>query len=327
MPTLAPPPLPCRPPRWAGNGHLQTILGNYLPDEPPAHPSEPFRIPLPDGDQLAARHHPGETDVLVLVFHGLGGDDRAHYVRRAVASARRLGHHVWTVNHRGCGEGRGLAARPYHSGSADDLGAVFALARERHPGLRQLALGFSLSANALLLNLGDGLGRPLPKPDLALAVNPPIELERCAVLIKTGINRLYDLRFVKRCRCAIRERVADGLIPDRYRTRPWMTLHDFDNAYTAPAIGLRDREDYYARCSARDHLARITVPTVILQSKDDPFIPWQAHAEAPKSPLVHLHLEDHGGHMGYLSRDLPGHRWLPYALEHYMQALLNAATG
>ncbi len=322
MLTLAPPPLSCRPPRWARGGHLQTILGNYLPGEPPAHASEPFRIPLPGGDQLAGRHYPGETDALVLIFHGLGGDDQAHYVRRAVSVARGAGHHVWAVNHRGCGEGRGLAARPYHSGSGDDLGAAFAAARERHPGLRQLAIGFSLSANALLLNLGGGLPEPAARPDLAIAVNAPLDLGACSRTIHAGLSRLYELRFIRRCRKAIRERVADGLIPDQYATGPLMSLRDFDNAYTSKAGGFRDADDYYARCSARAHLGMISVPTVILQSKDDPFIPWRHHAEAPKSPFVHLHLEDHGGHMGYLSRGLPGHRWLPYALEHYMAELL-----
>jgi predicted alpha/beta-fold hydrolase len=322
QPILQPPSLPCRPPVWARGGHLQTILGNYLPGDLPPFPSLSLQLTLPDGDRLSGRHYPGETGVLVLVFHGLGGDDQAHYVRRTVALARRLGHHVWTMNHRGCGTGRGLAVKPYHSGSGDDLGVVFAAARSWYPELRQVAIAYSLSANALLLNLGGGLPAPAVKPDLAIAVNPPIDLERCAMLIKSGLNRLYDLRFVKRCRRAIRERVEDGLIPDQYVTHPWMTLHDFDNAYTAPAIGMRNREDYYRQCSAKDHLARIHTPTVILQTKDDPFIPWQDHAGAPKSPFVHLHLEDHGGHMGYLSRDLPGHRWLPYALDHYMAQLL-----
>ncbi|HCZ32445.1 MAG TPA: thioesterase, partial [Holophagaceae bacterium] len=175
MRKLSPPPLPCRAPWWAASGHLQTILGNYLPGEPSSHPSEPFRIPLPDGDLLTGRHYPGEADVLTLVFHGLGGDDQAHYVRRTVTLARKLGHHVWTVNHRGCGEGRGLAKRPYHSGSGDDLGAAFAAARERHPELRQLAVAYSLSANALLLNLGGGLPEPAGQPDAAIAVNPPVD--------------------------------------------------------------------------------------------------------------------------------------------------------
>ncbi|WP_243383241.1 YheT family hydrolase [Geothrix alkalitolerans] len=324
MRKLAPPPLPCRPPWWAPSGHLQTILGNYLPGEPSRHPSEPFRILLPDGDQLTGRHYPGETDALVMVFHGLGGDDQAHYVRRTVALARKLGHHVWTVNHRGCGEGRGLAKHPYHSGSRDDLGAAFTAARERHPGLRQLAIGYSLSANALLLNLGDGLPRPAARPDCAIAVNPPVDLGACALAIHTGLSRLYELRFIKRCRKAIRQRVEDGLIPDIYRTGPFMSLREFDDAYTTKAAGFEGADDYYARCSARHHLSKITVPTVVLMAKDDPFIPWEHAAGANPSPAVHLHLEAHGGHMGYLSRDLPGHRWLPYAVEHYAKELLHA---
>ncbi len=322
MPKLEAPPLPCRAPWWAASGHLQTILGNYLPGESPAYPSEPFRIPLCDGDQLAGRHYPGETSVLTLVFHGLGGDDQAHYVRRTVALARKLGHHVWTVNHRGCGAGRGLAKRPYHSGSGDDLGAVFAAARERHPALRQLAVAYSLSANALLLNLGGGLPEPAAQPDAAIAVNPPIDLGACSETIHRGLSRLYELRFIKRCRRAIHQRLEDGLIPDIYRTWPFMSLREFDDAYTTKAARFQDADDYYERCSARHYLAQITVPTVLLMAKDDPFIPWRHAIEANPSPSVHLHIEPHGGHMGYLSRDLPGHRWLPYAVAHYAQQLL-----
>ncbi|MCC6513688.1 MAG: hypothetical protein IT187_06715 [Geothrix sp.] len=322
MRRFAPPALPCHPPWWAASGHLQTILGNYLPGEPPSHLSVPLRIPLPDGDQLAARHYPGEQPVLTLVFHGLGGDDQAHYVRRTVALARGLGHHAWTVNHRGCGEGRGLARRPYHSGSGDDLGAAFAAARERHPELRQLAIGFSLSANALLLNLGGGLPHVAAQPDAAIAVNPPLDLGACAESIHGGLSRLYELRFIRRCRSAIQQRIADGLIPDAYQTWPLMSLREFDEAYTTRAGGFENANDYYAKCSARHHLAKVTVPTVILMAKDDPFIPWRHAVEAELSSQVHLHLEDHGGHMGYLSRDLPGHRWLPYAVEHYARQLL-----
>ena len=318
---LTRPGLPCRPPFWAPTGHLQTILGNYLPETFPDLPSETLRIPLSDGDVLAGHHYPGETGYLVLLFHGLGGDDQAHYMRRTVALCRRLGHHVWTVNHRGCGQGRGLARRPYHSGSGEDLGAVFAAARSRHPELRQVAIAYSLSANALLLNLGNGLPTPAAQPDAAIAVNPPIDLAACAEAIHSGLSRLYEFRFIRRCRRSIRERLEDGLISDAYATRPFMSLRAFDDAYTTRAGGFRDADDYYARCSARSHLSKVAVPTVLLMAQDDPFIPWQHAVEAKPSPWVHLHLERHGGHMGYLTRDLPGHRWLPHALKHYLGEL------
>jgi len=327
MHPLTPPPIPCRPPWWADSGHLQTILGNFLPGGIEPHPSTPIRIHLPDGDQLAGRHYPGETNILMLVFHGLGGDDQAHYVLRTVGLARRLGHHVWTVNHRGCGEGRGLARRPYHSGSGADLGAAFAAARQRHPDLCQLAIGYSLSANALLLNLGGGLQEPAGQPDAAIAVNPPLDLGACADSIHHGLSRLYELRFIRRCRSAIRQRIQDGLIQDVYQTWPTMSLREFDDAYTTKAGGFRDADDYYARCSARHHLSKIALPTVILMAEDDPFIPWRHAVESNPSKAVHLHLEPRGGHMGYLSRDLPGNRWLPYALEHYTRQLLSGTAG
>lgn len=278
---------------------------------------------LPGKDRLIGREYAGGSDTLVCFFHGLGGSNDADYMRRGVAVALGLGHGAWSLNHRGCGEGAGLAAGIYHSGRADDLGAVFAHARACHPGKRLLAVGFSLSGNALLLNLGEGIGR-FEKPDLAIAVNPPIDLEKGARLLERGINRIYDFRFVLRCRGAVRERVAAGLIPDQYPVPWWATLRGFDNAVTAPIGGFRDREDYYSRCSAMPHLSRIDRPTVILAARDDPFIDWHDHVAAARSDLVHLHLEDSGGHMGYVGTGAPRYRWLDLALTHYIVELLRA---
>lgn len=317
------PPVPCTPPWWARGGHLQTLVGNFLPWMATTQPFTRVEVVLPDGDRLIGREYPGRSDTIVCLFHGLGGSNDADYMHRGVAVALRLGHGAWSFNHRGCGEGAGLAAGVYHSGRADDLGAVFALARERHPGKRLLAVGFSLSGNALLLNLGEGIGR-FEKPDLAIAINPPIDLERGARLLERGLNRIYDLRFVLRCRRTVRERVAAGLIPDRYRIPWWTTLRGFDNFFTAPAGGFRDREDYYARCSAMPHLGKIDRPTVILAAQDDPFVDWHDHANAAKSSLIHLHLEGTGGHMGYVGKGIPGYRWLDVALEHYIDELLRS---
>jgi len=311
----------CRPPWWARGRHGQTVIGNYLPFASSPYPFEAVRVQLEDGDRLAGREYPGETGTVVCFFHGLAGSNDAHYMHRGVTVAGRRGHWAGSRNHRGCGDGAGLAAGTYHSGRADDLGAVFAEVRQRHPGKRIVAVGFSLSGNALLLNLGEGIGR-FEKPDAAIAVNPPVNLEKGALLLKRGFNRVYDLRFVLRCRKAIRDRVRAGLIPDQYKVKWWRPLHDFDNAYTAPASGFRDREDYYARCSAAPHLHRIDRPTVILMAKDDPFIDWRDHADAAKSEFVSLHPEEAGGHMGFVDQSLPRHQWLDRALEHYLVELL-----
>lgn len=316
------PSVPCRPPRWAASGHAQTILGNFWPVSLPERTSTAEEVLLPDGDRLRLRCFAGARDVLVCVFHGLGGHDKRPYVRRVteLCCARDL--EVWTVNHRGCGSGRGLARGTYHSGVAADLGAVFTRARALRPDARILAIGFSLSANALLLNLGDGHDGPHAKPDLAIAVNPPVDLARCSELISHPRHRLFNAFFVRSCVRSVRERELDGLIPaGRYPVHTRMTLAEFDDVYTAPAGGFTDRHDYYARCSARPVLPRITTPTVILHAEDDPFIDARDLKTAELGPGVRLHLERHGGHLGYISRDAPYRRWLDYALGHYVDAL------
>jgi uncharacterized protein len=298
------------------------MLANYLPEPPLDLPYDRIEIALSDGDRLAGKVFSSEGTITLCVFHGLGGDDERPYVRRAVRIGQTLGFDVWTVNHRGCGAGRGLAKGTYHSGVAGDLGAVFAEVRRRKPDHRIIALGFSLSGNALLLNLGDGFDGPHPQPDAAIAVNPPVNLARCSELISKFSNRAYDLYFVRRVIRSVREREAAGLIPlNHYSLSPWMQLRGFDSAYTAPAGGFADRDDYYARCSAKPHLKNITKPTVIISAEDDPFVAARDLREAELSSTVHLHLESHGGHMGYLSRDLADHRWLSAAIKHYLQQL------
>ena len=312
----------CQPPLWARGGHAQTILGELLPSPLLKESGQRIEIPLGDGDLLVAQYFEGPSRTLVYLFHGLVGDISSTYMRRTALVAQQLGHSVLMVNHRGCGDGRGLAAGPYHSGSAADLSSAIALGRKMHPEKKHLAIGFSLSANALLLLVG---GRhELAQPDLAITVNAPINLARAARMLQQGLNRIYDLHFLGRLREDIHFRKNKGLIKRDYVIPFFSSVRDFDEIYTAPAAGFENREEYYRLCSTKDFLANIRIPTVVMSAKDDPFIPYQDYVEARLSANVHLHLEEFGGHLGYLSRvktPLGTGRWLDYALWHYIQVL------
>jgi predicted alpha/beta-fold hydrolase len=316
----------CRPPVWARGGHAQTILAHLIPVAPVglgpgASGVERHEVPLSDGDRLCVFYRAGTSGVLVPIFHGLSGDSDADYVRLAVEAAQRAGHSVLAVNHRGCGAGRGLARGLYHSGRSDDVGAVLAWARTHLPEERMLAVGFSLSGNALLLLLSE---TEEAHPDGAIAINPPIDLRHCSERISSGLNCLYDRRFVRRCMGLVRERVADGLLEAEYaRLRP-RSLWDFDELVTAPLGGFVDAEDYYRRCSTRDRLKSIEVPTVVITSEDDPFVSAEILRRAPLSCSTHLHIERHGGHVGYLTQGASGlgaQRWLEGSLGHYLALL------
>jgi hypothetical protein len=299
------------------------LAAHLWPTRAPAlsrHPAAERReIALTDGDRLVVHALAGTSGVRVHLFHGLSGDADSDYVRRAARALQARGHSVWAANHRGCGAGRGLAAKPYHSGSSADLAAVLAASHSEAPALTHVALGFSLSGNALLLLAAE---RRAPWLAGLIAVNPPIDLARAARDVHRGPCRLYELRFLLRLRRAVRERERDGLARRRHRIPLFASLRTFDELYTAPEGGFESADDYYARCSAGPRLASIETPGVILTAADDPFVRAASFADLALSARLFLHVEPHGGHVGYLERHGASARpWLDGALVHYVEAL------
>ncbi|MEM7310088.1 MAG: alpha/beta fold hydrolase [Planctomycetota bacterium] len=314
---------PCRPPLWARGGHAQTLLGHVLPSRGPElgkRRGTPHReVALDDGDRLLVFELAGTSGVRVLLMHGLSGDVNSEYMRRTAAAVAARGHGVWAVNHRGCGEGAGLARGTYHSGKTEDLRAVLAASRADAPELTHVVVGFSLSANLGLLHLAS---RAEPQPDGLIAVNPPADLHRASVDIGRGLSRLYELRFGWRLRRAIADRARRGLDERSYSIPLGVSLLRFDDLFTAPHNGFADGLDYYRRCSALPQLNRIETPAVIVTAGDDPFVDPSIYDGAELSPAVTLHVEPTGGHVGYLARrGLGWRRWLDGALLHYVDEL------
>ena len=80
------------------------------------------------------------------------------------------------------------------------------------------------------------------------------------------------------------------------------SFQEFDDRYTAPLHGFRDAEDYWTRASARQFLPRITVPTLILNARNDPFLTTDSmpFPEAEANSSLFLEAPDSGGHVGFL---------------------------
>lgn len=314
----------CAPPLFARGGHAQTVLANVLPCGAPTIAAgrrgyERVEVQLDDGDRLAALVRPGTSGTIVHVWHGLSGDANADYVRRVARVAEAQGHGVWAVNHRGQGAGRGLARGTYHSGRQDDLDAVLRASRALAPDAIHLLVGFSMSGNAGLLLAAN---EALAPPDGLVAVNPPVDLAVCSDLINTGFSRVYERRFVRRLRRELVRREREGLLDVPVLVERGMRLRDLDDLHTSPAGGFANADDYYARCSARPHLVNLRVPTVVITARDDPFVDARAYDGVEAAPLL-VHVEETGGHVGYLARRGLGYRrWLDGAIEHYLAELV-----
>ena len=82
-------------------------------------------------------------------------------------------------------------------------------------------------------------------------------------------------------------------------------MRDFDDVITARYCGFADASDYYARSSASRVISEIRVPTLIITSKDDPFVPFEPFQNPAihANPRITLIATDHGGHCAFISQE------------------------
>ncbi|MFQ5653048.1 MAG: YheT family hydrolase [bacterium] len=325
--------LPFHPHPLAAGGHLQTLIGYYLPTSTRLEPPTLHEVPVSDGDRLMlCENKPSRKATIkraIVLAHGLGGDATSPYIVRLADLFVQRGWHVFRMNHRGCGQGAGLARKTYHSGRSDDISAVLASIESLCPGKPLIAVGFSLSGNALLKLLGEKKEPIASTLKGAIAVTPPIELARCAEALCQFQNRIYDLRFVRMLKQDVRRRQSDFPgFPDIPFT--WkMRLRDFDEMCTAPLNNFSSAQDYYDKCSARQFLGGITLPTFLLASADDPFIPKETFHNLPENKHITYLITKSGGHMGYIPAHptpLRTYRWMDYAILTYAERFLGRTT-
>ena len=300
-----------RPAWWLRNPHAQTLAGKYLRPRA-AFALERRRIDTPDGDfvDLDFAPEPAPRAPLVVVLHGLEGSTRREYMALMLRELFDRGLRGVGMNFRGCGGEPNRVARCYHSGDTGDLAHVVAWLRDLHPGHAIGAAGFSLGGNVLLKYLGErgdqaGIGA-------AVAVSVPFDLPGCAERLSSGMmGRTYGALFLRSLRCKVREKrhLLEGEA-DVDRVLAARTLRDFDDILTAPLHGFSGAADYYDRSDVRRHLGRIRVPVLLVQSRDDPFLPPGATPEAMAASNPHLAtaFTDRGGHLGFVEGDLP---WRP----------------
>ncbi len=318
-----------QPRRWLANGHLQTIVGNFLPrtDRLPAPASELVAVPLPEEmrllpsavalDQLLPScvlcHCHWQADaadaVTVVLVHGLEGSSHSQYV---VGNANKLwaaGCNVVRMNMRNCGSTDALSPSLYHSGLSTDVIAVLRWAVAR--GCRRLVLaGYSMGGNLVLKAVGE-LGGGAPRELLgAVAISPPMDLAESADALHHWTNRIYEQRFLRNLKARYQRKVR--LFPAVFtpkRLDAVRSIRDFDEHVMSGYCGFTGASDYYARSGASRVVERIALPALILHALDDPFIRLTASTRAALQANPHITLVEpaHGGHCAFLENPAPGY--------------------
>jgi len=301
------------------NPHLQTLAGNFWkrPDAGAQFPIERRLVTTEPGVKVLveSQRPAGVARGEIVMVHGLEGSGKAGYMRSLAVAALRNGFAAHRFHMRTCGGTGHLCNTLYHAGLTSDL-----LAFLRQLGAPAFLVGFSLGGNVVLKLAGELGESALGKSALlrgVCAISTPIDLAACARRIGERDNLIYEHRFASRM-------AARLLATGRYSRRDLAGLSSvfqIDDRITAPSFGFGNALNYYKTQSAARYLDAIRVPALLIQAKDDTFIPFGVfESQAVKSnPNIELVATEHGGHLGFIGRR-PHRFWVDAAIMEWILA-------
>ncbi len=321
---------PFEPRRGLSNGHLQTIVGNFLPRPAFRLPAveETVEVDPADGSRVLCHGHwqpepLRSSSLTAILVHGLEGSSDSRYMQGIAARGWAAGFNVVRMNMRNCGGSDALTPTLYHSGRSADVGAVVRHFAARFSLERVALVGYSMGGN-LVLKLAGEWGAQPPLCAVA-AVCPAIDLAAGADALHEPANRAYEWHFLRSLMRRFRGKVE--MFPEIYTIRgmgPIRSIREFDQKIVARYCGFRDADDYYYRAASARVVDRIAVPTLILCAQDDPFIRLfpETRAKLLANPYIAFVETRHGGHCAFLSRASGNEiHWAEATVVRYLQAV------
>jgi predicted alpha/beta-fold hydrolase len=340
-------------PFWLLGGHLQTIIPSLFHQGPDieyhrerwelddgdfidvdwtaayaAHKKQTAPAPQAasteklDASDLAFSRGADSSQPVLVIFHGLEGDSQSQYVKSLLASALAKGWLGVVIHFRGCSGTPNRLPRTYYAGDSADIELMLARVRSCYPHNPLYAVGYSLGGNALLKWLGE-LGHlqllPITK---AVAVSAPMDLKASAISIDTGINRIFYSRMFlnsMRPKALALARRFPGLLNER-SIKNATTIQGMDDAVTAVLYGANSALDYYNKNAAKPYLKKINLPTLIINAKNDPFMPAIFLPTVDEvSTWVTLDYQEQGGHVGFFApRPRLAQGWLAHRIVEFL---------
>ncbi len=284
------------------NGHFNSMY-TYLSRKVTPVPFTRERVTTPDDDFIDVDLYVQHSRKAIFLFHGLEGSTSSQYIQGTSHTFYDHGYDVIAMNYRGCSGEDNHHLRSYHSGNTPDVNLII----NKYIGnYDEVALvGFSLGGNKILKYSSDGIYDISLKVKAVCAVSAPVDLHACSLKICTWQNYFYQRKFLSTLLAKAKTKAQkfpndiDLAIFDKIKN-----LYDFDEYFTAPVHGFKNAADYYARCNSLQFLKNITIPTLLLNAQDDPFLSKSCfpYNIADQNPSFFLEAPKYGGHCGFYTK-------------------------
>ena len=264
------------------------------------------RLELEDGDFVDLDFSTVNSDTIVIALHGLEGSSESKYI---VAISKYLNQQkidAVALNHRGCSGEPNRLLKTYNSGKTDDIDSVIKHIDQNYNYKNIVLLGYSLGGNIVLKYLGEQGKNIHKKVKCGIAVSVPCDLTTSATKLNKPENKIYMTKFMQTLKPKLLQKMEQ--FPNSFLKKEDIiaakNFYDFDNLFTAPAHGYKNAEDYWEKCSCKQFIPDIKIPSFLINALDDTFLSDECYPTeiAEKSSLFSLEMPEFGGHVGFNSK-------------------------
>ncbi len=299
------------------NKHIQTILPYFLGFfYNPIY--KKIRINVAENESLVCDTIINQQAKMVILVHGLEGSSNSHYIKRMASKLEKNNFDVCAINLRGCGGHPNHSFEAYHSGKTDDLHKIILYFSKTYNYQSISLVGYSLGGNLVLKYIGENRLNIPNKIKKCIAISAPIHLLSAAQKIDCRENIFYKKRFLKSLinKVLIKKSAYPNF--DYSYSKNIQSIIAFDHWYTAPAFGFKDSWDYYTQNSALQYFENITIPTLLIAAKDDPFLDKPCFYESNNKNIKSIYT-NLGGHVGFLSNKIKSFFWLDTQILNFLK--------
>ncbi|KAJ1999363.1 hypothetical protein GGI04_002713 [Coemansia thaxteri] len=318
-------------------GNVQTIYLSTRHSKPAGCPVEYEReiFEFADGGKAAIDWSKPTQSInpelpLVVLISGLGGGSYNYFVRSFVHLVNQppYGYQVAVLHCRGCNGVKLATPMTFHSGMTEDLREFMNHVRQTRPATTTIGIGFSLGANILTKYMGEeGENCPFAA---AVSVCNPFDID-------ATLNKMSKFSIKNRClyAAALTKKLVRGFVQnkdvimagpvylDAQMIEASRTMNQFNETFAAKIFGYPSAKELNDSGSSARYLKDIKVPTLFINSLNDPIcykstIPYK---DIEANPYLLLACTRYGGHLAYFE-GLDMKPWLPRQLTQFIQAAL-----
>ncbi|ODV95514.1 hypothetical protein PACTADRAFT_50228 [Pachysolen tannophilus NRRL Y-2460] len=268
---------------------------------------------------------------LLVVLHGLTGGSFESYVRCLFSKLHEDAQvfDCLVLNSRGCANSKISTPQLFCGLWTEDLRFLIKNLKLQFPSRPIFAAGFSLGGSMLANYIGQE-GDDCQLTAAAILGNPWDLTESSYTLSRSLIGRnIYSPIMAMNLKNLLLKNLPelskDELFQQSFNKNfdKINSITEFDNFFTCKMFGFNTAFEYYRHGSSVNRLLNFRIPTLIINSRDDPIVSSDSipYKEVEANPYLMMLITDHGGHLGWFKYN--NERWYADPLAKFFQGYID----